>query len=151
MGFRIKVAVAAVLVVLATALPAHANVGTYCGGWETGDVAGLHVNACYERTFTWQIRGRGKAYYDGSRTVTYLSVSVQLQRSADGYSWSSVRSNVCGWSGGDVASSAPGNICNTNAIAVDAGFLYRTRAQATVFYGNGTTATTGFTYSDLTT
>jgi hypothetical protein len=151
MGLRIKVAVATVLVVLATALPAHANVGTYCGGWETGDVAGVSVNACYERTFTWQIRGRAKAFYDGSRTVVYLAISVQLQRSPDGYAWTNVRSNVCGWSGGDVASSAPGNICNTNAIAVDAGYLYRSRAQVTVYYANGATATTGFVYSGLTT
>ncbi len=151
MGFRSKAAVAAVLVVLATAVPARANIGSYCGGWESGAVAGVSVNACYERTATWQIRGRGKAYYDGTRSVDYLAISVQLQRSADGSSWSTIRSNVCGWDGPDVASAAPGNMCNTNAANVDAGFLYRSRAQVTIFFANGTNATTSFAYSGLTT
>lgn len=151
MRFRKTAALAALLVLVLTAAPARANIGTYCGGWAQASVDGVHLNACYERSAWWTIRGRGKAFYDGTRRLDYLTVSVQLQRSADGTSgWTTVKSNVCGWWDGDIANGAPGNICNTPIVNVDAGYLYRSRAQITVFYSSGGTSTTGFAYSGLT-
>lgn len=151
MRFRKTAALAALLVLVATAAPARANIGTYCGGWTGASVDGVHLNACYERSAVWTIRGRGKAFYDGTRRLDYLTVSVQLQRSADGTSgWATVRSNVCGWWDGYIASEAPDNICNTPIVNVDAGYLYRSRTQVMVFYASGSSSTTGFVFSGLT-
>ena len=135
--------------------PAFADIGIYCGGWDSSvGVAGLVQNGCYDRNADYTIRARGKAYYEGGGNVDQISVSVQLQRAVnDGSpgSWSNVKSNVCGWTGGGIETAPPGNICNTAFANVAAGYLYRGRVSVTVFFHNGNTDTTSFSYSPLTT
>ncbi|MGZ5327728.1 MAG: hypothetical protein ACXWFU_05140 [Actinomycetota bacterium] len=153
-GFLTCVLAAAALITF-LATPALADIGVYCGGWDSSTgVSGLVQNACYDRNADYTIRARGKAYYTGSANVDQISVSVQLQKAVNDGSpgnWSNVKSNVCGWTGGGIESGPPGNICNTPFANVDAGYLYRGRVSVTVFFHNGSTDTTSFSYSPLTT
>jgi hypothetical protein len=137
---------------MGTALPARADIGVQCAGWEVTTVEGVRANPCYLRTAVWTIRGRGKAYYEGWRRISYLAIAVQLQKSLNGVnSWVTQRSNVCGWNGDEIANEAPGNICNTASINVDAGYVYRTRMLVVVEYASGGMETSEFAFSELTT
>jgi hypothetical protein len=137
--------------VVVPAMPASAGIGIDCGGWDgTVGVPGVRINACTDRRADGTVRGRGRAYYVGSWKLDQLSISVQLQRSIGGSIWSTVRSNVCGWSGGDIADSTPGNVCATGPAAAD-GALYRSRVSVTVFYAGGSMDTSSFVVSDPTT
>jgi hypothetical protein len=141
----------AVLLALASvtlfAPPAHANVGTNCGGWRT-NAPGAWQNACYIRSANWEIAGRGKAYYDGPARLEQLNVSVTLQISMDGTRWSGVASRSCGFA--DVPTEPPGGLCTTAVRYVDAGMLYRTRTFLVLFGADGSVATTSPTYSPIT-
>ena len=154
-GKRRSVVIATAFVILVMgAIPARADIGVYCSALKNGSVgvSGVHQSACYDRTDSYTIRARGKAYYTGGSSLTQLSISVQLQRSLNGVTgWANVNSNVCGWTGGGIANGTPGNICNTPYVSVVAGYIYRGRASVTVFYTAGGSATTSFSYSGLTT
>ncbi len=152
MRLRSIVASLAVLTVLATAAPAHADIGVHCAGWKQTSVQGVQANSCYLRSMYWTVRGRGKAYYDGPRALSYMAVAVQLQKSLNGVNgWMTEKSAVCGWLGDDVHNEVPGNICNTGYINVDAGYIYRTRMLVSVHYVGGGSSTSEFVYSDITT
>jgi hypothetical protein len=129
------------------ATPAHANVGTYCGGWRTTG-PGAWQNACYIRSANWEIAARGKGFYDGYRRLDQLNVAVTLQTSMDGTHWSSVVSRSCGFT--DVPDEPPGGVCTTAARYLDAGMLYRTRTFLVLFGADGSVAATTPTYSPIT-
>ena len=119
-------------------------------------MSGVHQSACYDRTDSYTIRARGKAYYTGGSSLTQLSISVQLQRSLKNGVTQDGRMSIqtyCGCrAGGGIANGTPGNICpNTPYVSVVAGYIYRGRASVTVFSAAGGPATTSFSYSGLTT
>jgi hypothetical protein len=127
--------------------PAHANIGTYCGGWKQTSV-GAWQNPCYIRSANWEIAGRGKAYYDGPDRLDQLNVSVTVQSSIDGTHWSPVVSRSCGFT--DIPRDAPGALCTTAVRYVDAGVLYRTRTFLILFSANGSVLITAPTFSPIT-
>ena len=137
----------AIVATMAIATPAHANVGTSCSAWKTTKTGG-HQSACYIRSADWQVAAKGRGYYDGSTKVVQLNISVSLQSSRDGISWTTVVSRSCGFT--DVPSSSPGGSCLTAAQWVDAGTLYRARTFLVLFEANGTVRTTNPSYSPLT-
>jgi hypothetical protein len=143
-GIR-QIATAVVIVAtVAVATPAHANVGTSCSAWKTTKTGG-HQSACYVRSADWQVAAKGRGYYDGSTKVVQLNISVSLQSSVDGISWTTVVSRSCGFT--NVLSSSPGGSCFTAAQWVDAGTLYRARTFLVLFEANGTVRTTNPSYS----
>jgi hypothetical protein len=127
--------------------PAHANVGTYCGGWRSMTF-GAWQNPCYIRSANWEIAGRGKAYYDGLDKLEQLSISVTLQSSIDATHWSPVVSRSCGFT--DIPRDPPGALCTTAVRSVDAGVLYRTRTFLILFFADGRVVTTTSTFSPVT-
>jgi hypothetical protein len=129
------------------ATPAHANIGTYCGGWRTA-APDAWQNACYIRSANWEIAGRGKGFYDGSRQLDRLNVAVTLQTSMDATHWSSVASRSCGFT--DVPNEPPGGLCTTGARYIEAGALYRTRTFLVLFRADGSVTTTSPTFSPVT-
>lgn len=137
----------AIVATMAIATPAHANVGTSCSAWKTTKTGG-HQSACYIRSADWQVAAKGRGYYDGSTKVVQLNISVSLQSSVDGISWTTVVSRSCWFT--DVPSSSPGGSCLTAAQWVDAGTLYRARTFLVLFEANGTVRTTNPSYSPLT-
>jgi hypothetical protein len=141
----------AVLIALASVTvlgaPAHANIGSYCGGWRSM-TPGAWQNPCYVRSANWEIAGRGKGYYNGSANLDQLSISVTVQSSIDGMHWSPVVSRSCGFT--DIPTEAPGGLCATGVRYVDAGVLYRTRTFLILFGSNGQIVTTTPTFSPIT-
>jgi hypothetical protein len=132
--------IAAAVVIFATvaiATPAQANVGTACSAWKTTKTGG-HQSACYVRS----------GYYDGSTRLAQMSISVSLQASVDGFSWTTLASRSCGFT--DIPSSSPGGSCLTPAQWVDAGTLYRARTFLILFENNGIVRTTNPTYGPVT-
>src|SRR3990172_9311231 len=105
MRSRWLLAVLALVGGLLSTTPASANVGSYCGGWRA-TVTGGHQMACYVRSANYEIAARGRAYYDGGERLDQLNISVTLQRSSNGTSWTNVVSRVCGFT--DVPSEMPG-------------------------------------------
>jgi hypothetical protein len=146
---RIRQIATAVVIVatLAIATPAHANVGTSCSAWKTTKTGG-HQSACYVRSADWQVAAKGRGYYDGSTRLVQMNISVSLQASVDGISWTTLVSRSCGFT--DVPSTSPGGSCLTAAQWVDAGTLYRARTFLVLFEANGTVRTTNPSYSPLT-
>jgi len=146
---RIRHIVAAVAIVatVAIATPAQANVGMACSAWKTTKTGG-HQSACYIRSADWQVAAKGRGYYDGSTRLAQMNISVSLQFSVDGFSWTTLVSRSCGFT--DVPSSSPGGSCLTAAQWVDAGTLYRARTFLVLFETNGTVRTTNPTYSPIT-
>lgn len=146
---RIRQTATAVVIVasLAIATPAHANVGTGCSAWKTTRTGG-HQSACYVRSADWQVAAKGRGYYDGSTKLVQMSISVSLQSSADGFSWTTLASRSCGFT--DVPSSSPGGSCLTGAQWVDAGMRYRARTFLVLFEANGTVRTTDPSFSPIT-
>ncbi len=143
---QIAVAVGIVAMV-AIATPAHANVGTACSAWKTTKTGG-HQSACYVRSADWQVAAKGRGYYDGQTRLVQMNISVSLQSSIDGFTWTTLTSRSCGFTG--VPSSSPGGSCLTAAQWVDAGTLYRARTFLVLFEANGTVRTTNPTYSPIT-
>jgi hypothetical protein len=145
---RIRQIATAVVIVatLAIATPAHANVGTSCSAWKTTKTGG-HQSACYVRSADWQVAAKGRGYYESTRLVQ-MNISVSLQASVDGISWTTLVSRSCGFT--DVPSTSPGGSCLTAAQWVDAGTLYRARTFLVLFEANGTVRTTNPSYSPLT-
>ena len=141
------VLIVAMLTVFLTAAPARAGVGVTCGGWARATER-AYANPCVERTASWAVRGRGKIQVDSMRGIEYVAVTAQLQRSSDGTSWSTIRSNVCGWY--EVSTEAPGQICNTAWADVSPGDLYRGRVHVSVFLSNGNTLSSSFLVSPVT-
>jgi hypothetical protein len=142
--------IAAAVVIFATvaiATPAQANVGTACSAWKTTKTGG-HQSACYVRSADWQVAAKGRGYYDGSTRLAQMSISVSLQASVDGFSWTTLASRSCGFT--DIPSSSPGGSCLTPAQWVDAGTLYRARTFLILFENNGTVRTTNPTYGPVT-
>jgi hypothetical protein len=143
-----KIATVVVIVAtLAIATPALANVGTSCSAWKTTKTGG-HRSACYVRSADRQVAAKGRGYYDGSTKLVQMNISVSLQASVDGISWTTLITRSCGFT--DVPSSAPGGSCLTAAQWVDAGTLYRARTFLVFFEANGTVRTTNPTYSPIT-
>jgi len=147
MRSRWLLAVLALVGGLLSTTPASANVGSYCGGWRA-TVTGGHQMACYVRSANYEIAARGRAYYDGGERLDQLNISVTLQRSSNGTSWTNVVSRVCGFT--DVPSEMPGASCLTTARYVDAGMLYRARTFLVLFETNGTIRTTAPSFSPVT-
>jgi hypothetical protein len=150
MRLRSIVVVVAVMTTFGTVPPARADIGTHCGGWKTQS-HGIAQNACYDRSSNYLVRARGKAYVSGPYEPDQQSIAVSLQRSADGTSWTTVRSAVCGWTDGDIATEAPGNVCLTGSVSADEGLLYRARVFVLVYWRNGVVTQTSPTYSPITT
>lgn len=147
MGIR-QIATAVVIVAtVAIATPANANVGTSCSAWKTTKTGG-HQSACYVRGADYQVAAKGRGYYDGSTKLAQMNISVSLQSSADGISWTTLMSRSCGFT--TIPSSAPGGSCLTAAQWVEAGMLYRARTFLVLFEANGTVRTTNPTYSPIT-
>ena len=146
---RIRQIATAVVIVatVAIATPAQANVGTSCSAWKTTKTGG-HQSACYVRSADWQVAAKGRGYYDGSTKLAQMNISVSLQSSIDGITWSTLVSRSCGFT--DVPSSSPGGSCLTAAEWVDAGTLYRARTFLVLFEANGTVRTTNPSYSPIT-
>jgi hypothetical protein len=146
---RIRQIATAVVIVatVAIATPARASVGTTCSAWKTTKTGG-HQSACYVRSADWQVAAKGRGYYDGSTRLAQMSVSVSLQASTDGFSWTTLASRSCGFT--DIPSSSPGGSCLTPAQWVDAGTLYRARTFLILFETNGMVRTTNPTYSPVT-
>ena len=146
---RIRQIATAVVIVatVAIATPAHADVGTSCSAWKTTKTGG-HQSACYVRSADWQVAAKGRGYYDGSTKLVQINISVSLQSSVDGFSWTTLASRSCGFT--SIPSSAPGGSCLTTAQWVDAGTLYRARTFLVLFEANGTIRTTNPTYSPVT-
>jgi len=146
---RIRHIAAAVVIVatVAVATPAHANVGSACSAWKTTKTGG-HQSACYVRSADWQVAAKGRGYYDGSTRLAQMSISVSLQASSDGFSWTTLASRSCGFTA--IPSSPPGGSCLTAAQWVDAGMLYRARTFLILFETNGTVRTTNPSYSPIT-
>jgi hypothetical protein len=146
---RIRQIATAVVIVatVAIATPAQANVGTSCSAWRTTKTGG-HQSACYVRSADWQVAAKGRGYYDGSTKLVQMNISVSLQSSIDGISWTTLVSRSCGFT--DVPSTSPGGSCLTAAQWVDAGTLYRARTFLVLFEANGTVRTTNPSYSPLT-
>jgi hypothetical protein len=137
----------AIVATMAIATPAHANVGTSCSAWKTTKTGG-HQSACYVRSADWQVAAKGRGYYDGSTKLVQMNISVSLQSSIDGITWSTLVSRSCGFTA--VPSSSPGGSCLTAAEWVDAGTLYRARTFLLLFEANGTVRTTNPSYSPIT-
>lgn len=146
---RIRQIATAVVIVatVAIATPAQANVGTSCSAWRTTKTGG-HQSACYVRSADWQVAAKGRGYYDGSTKLVQMNISVSLQSSIDGISWTTLVSRSCGFT--DVPATSPGGSCLTAAQWVDAGTLYRARMFLVLFEANGTVRTTNPSYSPLT-
>jgi hypothetical protein len=146
---RIRQIATAVVIVatVAIATPAQANVGTSCSAWKTTKTGG-HQSACYVRSADWQVAAKGRGYYDGSTKLVQMNISVSLQSSIDGITWSTLVSRSCGFTA--VPSSSPGGSCLTAAEWVDAGTLYRARTFLVLFEANGTVRTTNPSYSPIT-
>jgi len=146
---RIRQIAAAVVIVATVALatPAKADVGTSCSAWKTTKTGG-HQSACYVRSADWQVAAKGRGYYDGSTKLVQMNISVSLQASVDGFSWTTIASRSCGFT--SIPGSAPGGSCLTAAQWVDAGTLYRARTFLVLFEANGTVRTTNPSYSPLT-
>ena len=143
-----QIATAVVMVAtVAIATPAQANVGTACSAWKTTKTGG-HQSACYVRSADWQVAAKGRGYYDGSTRLVQMNISVSLQSSTDGVSWTTLISRSCGFT--DIPSSPPGGSCLTPAQWVDAGMLYRARTFLVLFEANGTVRTTNPTYGPVT-
>jgi hypothetical protein len=146
-----KRSIAVVLAIASATLmatPAHANVGTYCGGWRA-TASGGYENACYIRSANWEIAGRGKGYYVGTVRLDQLNVSVTLQASMDGMNWWSVASRSCGFTA--IPSEPPGGVCTTGARYVEAGTLYRSKVFLILFGSDGSVVVTQPTVSPITT
>ena len=139
----------ALIAALMGATPAHANVGSYCGGWRVS-IDGGHQNACYIRDADWHVAARGRAYYDGWARLDQLNISVTLQRSTDGASWANVVSKTCGFTGGNIPSELPGANCITSGQYVEAGALYRARTFLVLFFQGGAVKVTTPSYSGIT-
>ena len=137
----------AIVATVAIATPAHASVGTSCSAWKTTKTGG-HQSACYVRSADWQVAAKGRGYYDGSTKLVQMNISVSLQSSIDGISWTTLASRSCGFT--DVPSSSPGGSCSTAAQWVDAGTLYRARTFLVLFEANGAVRTTNPSYSPVT-
>jgi len=150
MRLRILAVAAALATVVSLAAPAHADIGTHCSGWRWTSI-GTVQSACYDRTVDYRARGRGRAYYDGPYSVDQMNIGVSLQRSEDGTSWTTIKSASCGWTGDNIATDTPGNVCLTGAVDVDASSLYRSRVFTLLFFSNGVIWQSGFTYSPMTT
>jgi hypothetical protein len=133
--------------VLSFAPGAQANVGSFCGGWKE-PVIGAHQSACYVRNANYQVAARGRAYYDGAQRLDQLSISVTLQISDNGTTWSNVTSRVCGFT--DIADTAPGEQCLTSARWVEVGSLYRARTFLVLFGEDGSVRTTAPSFSPIT-
>src|SRR5262245_34344385 len=102
----------AIVAIVGTAAPAHANVGTTCSAWRTTKTGG-HQAACTVRSANREVAARGRGYYDGPTRLTQLNISVSLQSSLDGTTWTTLVSRTCGFA--DVPSSPPGGACLTPA------------------------------------
>lgn len=151
MRFRSLVVLGALVASLATtATPAHADIGTHCGGWRETSVDRVYANACYVRTLWYQIGGVGRAFVDRVG-VDHLSIVVKLQKSSNATEWTTVKTTLCGFAGGEIAREAPGNECPGGRVSVDAGYLYRTRVAVVVFLSNGSIVTSRYVTSGMTT
>jgi hypothetical protein len=140
-------AAVAMVAMVAVASPAQAAVGTTCGAWKTTKTGG-HQSACTVRSANWEVAARGRGFYDGTTRLSQLNISVSLQASVDGVTWTTVVSRSCGFT--SIPSSTPGGACLTPAQWVDAGTLYRARTFLVLFETNGTVRTTNPSYSPIT-
>ena len=66
-------AAVAIVAIVASATPAHANAGTTCGAWKTTKTGG-HQSACTVRSANWEVAARGRGYYDGATRLTQLNI-----------------------------------------------------------------------------
>ena len=70
MRIRGIAAAVAIVAIVASATPAHANVGTTCGAWKTTKTGG-HQSACTVRSANWEVAARGRGYYEARVRDSY--------------------------------------------------------------------------------